>query len=62
MAPIKEILSERPNRPGMALKTQHNLEEIRKVFEVLKKITSHADTAVVGRALALRAEKKRRRA
>ena len=45
MAPIKQILSERPNRPGMALKTQHNLEEIRKVFEVLKKINSHAEQA-----------------
>ena len=44
MSPIKQILSEGQPGPGSAtaLKTQFNVEEIRKVFEVLKKITLHA--------------------
>ena len=39
MSPIKQILSEGQPGPGSAtaLKTQFNVEEIRKVFEVLKK-------------------------
>ena len=45
MSPIKQILSEGQPGPGSAtaLKTQFNVEEIRKVFEVLKKITLHAE-------------------
>ena len=48
MTPIKEILSE-GREAATALKTQHNLEEIRKVFEVLKKITLHAEQSSVSR-------------
>ena len=41
MAPIMQILSE-DRGAATVLKTQFNVEEIRKVFEVLKKITLHA--------------------